>query len=991
MSWLSDRRDEVSKGLSDASKSVSGSLDSVADSSGDFLRAAGRGDIAGMGEDLLSIGSEVTNIMTGGTLNIAFDAFRRMITPEVPEADYQNRKNTINSASAPRRMVYGKVRAGGVARYAESSGTNDKYLHLIQIFAAHSCEAVEEIYFNDELAFIGTTAQGKFVGKASAIIETGKQTTANAAIVADTPSNWTDDHKLLGQTYVYFKLEYNTEIFQGVPRITAVIKGKDDIVDVRTGSIGWTDNQALCILDYIQSDYGFRSPDSEINMESFKEGADVADELVAAGVGITEKRYTINGTISVIDQPVGPLDNMMLAGMSGLQYVQGQFVFIPGIYKAPESQSSLGSSDYTFDSTTQFTFDSTVAPTFDHGFDIDYKFTDSDLIGGISYTPSGDVDSRVNAVRGTYIDPEQGYEAVDFVQLNVPAYETQDKEILFADTKFQFVDSGTKARRLSKLFLERSRYGVRLSVKFKVRALEFSVGDRIEFESVSEGLINKVYRIDELTPSLDGVEVALSEDAPEVWSWEEGDALVVTPPPVLNLPNPNTVAVPTGLTVSESVYIGNDQTSIKSRVTIDWDNDDVIQRWEVLGFYYPTATYALASTQVVTNSFVLDDAQLGNWFFYVRAVNGIGSRSAYATAAFTTNGKTTAPAAITGFAGTRRPNGVDINWIESAEQDVSYYEVRNGADWASGTPIRKTDSNGFLWEPDNQTVSTLWVKAIDKSGGESATATSLTVGTGATAITSSTGPIVNNKVSFADDTSGYYLGDEEFLVGNASTYLSFSPATQFDLVTPELTITGGNVDFSGTISTSDGRFEVNNTGDVGSGSTASVCKAESAAGVALFGKNTGPTGLAGLFWSSGTSGALTVQTTNGSNTEPALTATAFGTGSAIYADSSVGIGVESEGQQAGGKFSGRYSGVQAISTNTFTHSAGDAALIIDTVQNKAPHIQMLTEHTTFPAAQDGAIILGKTALGVNSIYVRIYGTWHKMSVTGSAADGEAIF
>lgn len=957
--------------LDKQASSVSSSFDQLSDSTGDFIRSSLRGDIIGASEDLASISTETTNILGLGTQNITFDALRAFTQPDIPNADYEDRKQQITSASAPRRMVYGETRTGGVVRYAESSGDNDKFIHLISVFAAHSCDSVSEIYFNGDLAFIGTVPQGKFVGFATCIIETGKQTTANAAIVADTPSRWTSDHKLLGHTYAYFKLEYNTDVFSSVPTITATVKGKDDIYDPRTGLSTWSDNLTLCIMDYIQNRYGYRSPQSEINLDSFIDGANDCDDLVASGVGITEKRYTCNGTISVIDNPSGPLENMLLAGSAGIQYIQGQFRYISGVFKAPTSQNSLGTSQYTFDSTTSFTFDSTIAPTFDSGYGINYKFTDDDLIGGISYTPSGDADSRINAARGTYIDPTQDYEAVDFVQLNVAAYETQDKEILFADTKFQFVDSGTRARRISKIFLERSRYGVRLSVKLKVRALEFGVGDRIEFESASEGLVNKVYRIDEMTPSMDGADVSLSEDDAAVWDWTEGDALVVTPPPALNLPDPLTVVAPTGLSVVETVYFAADNTSVNSRLTISWNDDTVINRWEVQGSL-DAGTYTDLTTFTSTNSFILDAASLGNWNFRVLAVNGLGVKSPYSTPfAFTAQGKTSVPADIAGFTGTRRTNGVEINWTESSSADIDYYEVRNGADWATGTPIRQVSANGFLWEPEAQTVSTLFVKAFDKSGNESAVATSLTVGTGATAVTSDTGPIQSDKTSFPDlSTPGYYLGAAQFCVGDSDNYISFSAATQFDLVTDELTIIDGAADFKGSVSiikpaTGDTQYFVaNGNGDA----IAGAAPTGAVAAIAVTEYLTGTIGSIGLkVESSGNGGIPVVIEADGS---AGLKVDALSGGAAaIVADSDDGVGISAS--------------TQAISTS------GKSALEASS-PNGAAHIQMLTEHTVFPTASDGAIIIGSSAGGGNNIYTRTNGQWHVVQLSGNYNDGSVI-
>ena len=231
-------------------------------------------------------------------------------------------------ARAALKLVFGPVRSGSCTRYSESSGTNRDILHLIVIFAAHSCSSISEIYFGDKLAFIGTTAQGDFVGKATAIFETGKQTTANAAIVASTPDGWTNDHKLLGQTYAYFKLTYDTKVFGSAPRISATVVGKDDIYDPRTQTSGYTDNHALIVRDYITNEYGFSS--SNVLEQSFIDGANISDELVPSGSGLTEKRYTANGVISIINAPEGPLQNLLQAGAASIQYVKATSIQFSG-------------------------------------------------------------------------------------------------------------------------------------------------------------------------------------------------------------------------------------------------------------------------------------------------------------------------------------------------------------------------------------------------------------------------------------------------------------------------------------------------------------------------------------------------------------------------------------------------------------------------------------------------------------------------------------
>tara|TARA_R110002167_G_scaffold45515_5_gene136740 strand:+ start:3081 stop:6320 length:3240 start_codon:yes stop_codon:yes gene_type:complete len=718
--------------------SLANSVDQIADSAGDFGRAVGRGDFSSAGSDLLSIGAEGFNLITYGASNIVFDALKRWTKPEIPEQDYEDRKVSLADADAARRIVYGTVRTGGVTRYAESSGENDDTLHLIVIFAAHSCDAVQEIYFGDKLAFIGTTPQGDFVDKAEVIIETGKQTVANASIVASTPAGWTNSHKLLGQTYAYFKLTYDTKVFGSAPRISATIRGKDDIYDPRTTLSGFTDNQALITRDYITNEFGFNS--SNVLEQSFIDGANVCDELVTSGGGNTEKRYTANGTISIINEPQGALENILQAGSASIQYVQGNFIYIAGEYSAPSNPSANS----------------------------DFNFSESDLIGGVSLSPTGDIEGRVNAARGTYIDPNQDFEIVDFVQLLVSQYETQDKEILFADTKFQFVNSGTTARRLSKIMLERSRFGVSISAKFRFKMLEFSVGDRIELSIDLLGWVDKVFRIESMEIGLDGIDCALLEDGPEVWVWQEGDALVVTAPPAVNLPNPRFVAKPQNIIASESLYFANDKKTIRSRLTLNWNGSVAVQRWEIQGSFQGGA-YTTLSDFLTAPSFRFDDAQVGEWVFRVTATNSLGITSAFTELPFTSLGKTAPPENVAGFTGTVRPYSIELSWLPVSDIDLDSYEIRLGDTWETGELIQKLTAVRWSWEARPTGTERLFIKAIDTTGNYSdiATAAEIVI-LPPKAVTPLTAQVIDNNVllRWVNATTSFAIEDYEVRRGD---------------------------------------------------------------------------------------------------------------------------------------------------------------------------------------------------------------------------------
>ena len=687
MGILGDVVDAVGDGFRDVGDSVSNSVDSIVDSTGDFIRAVGRGDLGGAFNDLISIGWESLNIVSFGSLNMVADAVKDALAPEIPPIDYQDRKVMSRSASEARRMVYGTTRVGGVVRYIESSGTDSEYMHLIVIFAAHSCSQIQRVYFNDELAFIGNSPQGKYVGKAIMLSETGKQTGANSGIVSYTPSGWTSSHKLLGQTYAYFRLEYDTEVYNGLPNIDALVKGKDDIYDPRTGTTGYTTNQALIVRDYLASEYGYSITD--FDEQSFIDGANTCDELVAKGGGQLERRYTVNGTLSVIDSPANALTALLAAGASSIQPVEGQVRYIPGVYVAPDAGAS---------------------------------FNESDFIGGLQYSPLTSASERFNSVRGTYIDPRQEYEVVDFVPYQVAGYVTNDKQELWQDSRFPYTSSGTMARRLSKIFLERSRFGVRASCTLGWRALEYSEGDRITLSIDGLGWASKVFRIDRMELSLQGVNVELSEDSADVWDWTEGDALEIDVPPALNLPDPTVVTAPTGLAVSETLFYAADQRTVKNRTIISWDGAITVSRWELQGSY-AGGSYVTLSDFLTAPYFEHNEPELGAWTYRVRAVNGVGFKSDYSLIGFTALGKQAPPSNVGGFTGTIRPFAIEFAWSQIPDLDLDFYELRLGSDWDTATPLQKIYATRWTWETRPTGPESVLIKAVDTSGNYSALVT----------------------------------------------------------------------------------------------------------------------------------------------------------------------------------------------------------------------------------------------------------------------------
>ena len=91
-------------------------------------------------------------------------------------------------------------------------------------------------------------------------------------------------------------------------------------------------------------------------------------------------------------------------------------------------------------------------------------------------------------------------------------------------------------------------------------------------------------------------------------------------------------------------------------------------------------------------------------------------------------GKAAAPENVTGLAYAHGATGTAVTWDENPDVDLDHYEIRKSAyDWASGVVVYAGSDNRYLSPYLPAGATSFWVKAIDTSGNEGATATRLDV------------------------------------------------------------------------------------------------------------------------------------------------------------------------------------------------------------------------------------------------------------------------
>ena len=152
----------------------------------------------------------------------------------------------VNSreAAAPQDYVYGTTRKGGTITYLESTGNENKYLHMILTLAGHEVASIGSIYIDDDIVTLngsGFVTSQNWNSKIRIVKYTGSQTTAPALLLAE--SNQINGTFVgNGLAYLYIRLEYDQDVFpNGIPLFTAIVNGKK-VYDPRSAQTAHSSN-----------------------------------------------------------------------------------------------------------------------------------------------------------------------------------------------------------------------------------------------------------------------------------------------------------------------------------------------------------------------------------------------------------------------------------------------------------------------------------------------------------------------------------------------------------------------------------------------------------------------------------------------------------------------------------------------------------------------------------------------------------------------------
>lgn len=649
----------------------------------------------------------VKAILTGGIKQFAISfiasavfsfAYKKLSgKPKEPDfggfdSEIVNRSTLIKSPISARQKVYGQVKKSGTLVYASTTGSDNKYLHLVIALASHEIQSIDKVFFNDQAIDLSTDIDGSgnvntgtFNGKARIKTALGTTTQAADSDLVSEDSNWTSSHQLKGIAYIYIRLEFDADVYpNGIPNISALIKGKK-LLDYRTSTTAYSTNPALIIYDYLTSSDGMNASTSEIDTTSFTSAANDCEDSITLNDASTQNRYDCHGVVTLDKKPIEIIEDILSSCVGTLTYEQGKFVL-----KVGKSRSSSKT------------------------------ITEDDIAGEINVRAKPKRQDIYNQVRGTFSDEDNNYIATDFPIVENSTYQTDDGETISREIQLPFTTNVAMAERIALILLKQSRQMISLNFVAKPTLLNLSVGDVVTLTLDKLGFTSKQFLVTSYTLNENLTsDISLQEYSTTTYDYDSStEQTTITTPSNINLPSAFTVEAPT-LTVGDTLIQYNETPLVALDITIGASDNAFIDYYQVeykLSTDSDFIVYAQGDTLVHR---VLNVRETLTYDVRVKAVNTIGVSSAYTTAQHTVVGSTDPPSDVEDFACNIIGSEAHLSFKEIPDLDLSHYQVRfstltTGAEWNNSVSLVDKVSRPATSISVPARVGSYLIKAVDK-------------------------------------------------------------------------------------------------------------------------------------------------------------------------------------------------------------------------------------------------------------------------------------
>jgi len=647
--------------------------------------------------------------------------------PEFGETDFDSFEKGIllnkqsNDATIP--IVYGERLLGGVRVFLETSGNDNEFLYMALVLCEGEINSIEEIRVDDKVVtFDGALSDNTQRSVASSDSNFYKDSVSyitvephlgsdgqSASSLLSTLSSWGSNHKLSGLAYLALKFKWNQDIFGGIPKVQAKIKGKKVVTlasNLSESSPTFSSNPAFCLLDYLRNTrYGKGLATTDIDLQSFYDASQVAVTQVtpyssASDINIFDCNAVLDTSKKIIENT-----RILLRGCRGfLPYSSGKYKLV---------LETTGSASITL--------------------------TEDDIFGGYSLA-SEDKNNKYNRVIVSFVNPDRNFQ-VDEVQFppiddsglaNADQHATMKTAdggfLLEGRFDFQTLTSPYQAEEMAEVILRRSREALKLNINAGGNAYDLAIGDIVNITHASLGFSAKPFRVNSMSFNEDfTVGLNLIEHQNSHYTWATKGQVASTP--ATNLPNPFSIQPPASVTLTdEMIEYADGVVLTRLNIVIGASPDSFVQYYQVEAKKTSESNFKLISSGTELRHEFLNVVDGENYTVRVKAINAFGVSSSFTSATHNVIGATETPADVTDLSVSLvGSNQMELSWTPVADLDISWYEIRfqdvtSGATWNESTPLAKVvrrKSNALVV---NAQVGSFCIKAVDKLGNSSANA-----------------------------------------------------------------------------------------------------------------------------------------------------------------------------------------------------------------------------------------------------------------------------
>ena len=355
------------------------------------------------------------------------------------------------------------------------------------------------------------------------------------------PGLLTSADRFAGDACLIVDLQYDHDAFPtGVPNVSAVIRGANDVFDPRTGTTGYTENPALHARDWAYYAFGGNFPAGtvrEADVIAAANACDVSTVFTTTSGTVTAPLYTCGIVCRTDQDPSQSFDEIVeaMAGRSG--WSGGVMRMRAGVYRAPVA---------------------TITEDW---------LSDADAI---TIVPEGPIDESVNIVRATIADAAQAYTVAPAPDVRADAYITVDGRELPQDVTYGGITDAVHAQHVSGVTLREGRSALTATLPCNLRAFPLELFDVVRVTLPRFGWSEKLFEVAEWRFSLGGgVNLTLRETGASIFD-PAALFLRTDATPNTQLPNPFAVPPVTGLLLDTGLQRQADGNVIAS-LDVSWN------------------------------------------------------------------------------------------------------------------------------------------------------------------------------------------------------------------------------------------------------------------------------------------------------------------------------------------------------------------------------------------------------------------------------------